>query len=138
MSGLLPRKPPVHAPEPDPRILDIMADETAAVVTALSSDTARAILAELDDKPATQSALADRAGISIQNVGYHLDRLVDADLVAIVDQWRSEKGRTMDVYAPANAPIVLVPGDSIPSAGTCETPTGSGDSIGEPGQQPSD
>lgn len=138
MSGLLPRKPPVQAPESDPRVLDIMAGETAAVVTALSSDTARAILAELDEEPATQSELADRTEISIQNIGYHLDRLVDADLVAVVEQWRSEKGRTMDVYATANAPIVLVTGDSIPSAGTCETPTGFQDSVGYTGQQTSD
>ena len=86
MSGLLPRKPPVQAPESDPRVLDIMAGETAAVVTALPSDTARAILAELDEEPATQSELADRTEISIQNIGCHLDRLVDADLVAVVEQ----------------------------------------------------
>ena len=138
MSGLLPRKPPVKEPDSEPRVLDIMAEETAAVVTVLSSDTARTILSELHDEPATQSELADRTGISIQNVGYHLGRLADAELVAVVEQWHSEKGRTMDVYAPADAPLVLVSGDDMPSVGTSETPTESQDSAGEPGLQTSD
>jgi DNA-binding transcriptional ArsR family regulator len=123
MNGLLPRKPPVDEPDSEPRVLDITAEETAAVVTVLSSDTARTMLSELHDEPATQSELADRANISIQNVGYHLDRLVDAGLVAVVDQWRSEKGRAMDVYAPADASLVLVGGDRTLSVGTRETPT---------------
>jgi DNA-binding transcriptional ArsR family regulator len=138
MSGLLPQKPPVNVPESEPRVLDITAEETAAVVTALSSDTARAILLELSDEPATQSELADRADISIQNVGYHLDRLVDTDLVAVVEQWRSEKGRTMDVYASADTSLVLVTGDGKPSVGTCEPPTDTQASVGELGLQSSD
>ena len=138
MTGLLPRKPPVNAPELEPRVLHLMDDETAAVVTALSSDSARAILEALDNEPATQSELADRTGISIQNVGYHLARLVDVDLVAVVDQWRSEKGRAMDVYAPADASLVLVPGDDRPSAGTGETPAESQASVGKTALKQSD
>jgi len=138
MSGLLSQKPPVNVPEQAPRVLDIMAEETAAIVTALSSDTARAILSELSHEPATQSELADRVDISIQNVGYHLNRLVDTNLVTVVEQWRSEKGRTMNVYAPADASLVLVTGDGMTNAGTCETPTESQDAAREPELQMSD
>ena len=34
----------------------------------------------------------------------------DHNVVTVVDSWYSEKGRDMDVYAPAGDPLVLVAG----------------------------
>lgn len=110
MSGLLPRESPVDVPEKDPQVVAL--DDPAAddVFAVLSSEIARSILRQLYEEPASQSELADRVDTSIQNADYHLANLVDAGLITVVDQWYSEKGRTMDVYAPADDPLVLVAG----------------------------
>jgi DNA-binding transcriptional ArsR family regulator len=110
MSALLPRKPPVEE-NPNEQVVTLGGQESDAVFSVLSSTVARSALAELYRGPATQSELANRLDTSIQNVSYHLDNLVDAGLVAVVDQWYSEKGREMDVYAPEGSPLVLVVGD---------------------------
>lgn len=110
MSGLLPRKPPVERPDSDARVIGIEDDDAGDVLSVLASDVARAVLAELYRGPAPQSELADAVGTSIQNAGHHLGRLVDVGLVEVVDQWYSEKGTEMDVFAPDREPVVLVSG----------------------------
>lgn len=111
MSALLPQRSPVERSGHESRVVSLGDAGSDAVFSVLSSEVARTLLAELYRDPATQSELADRAGTSIQNVSYHLDNLVDAGLVAVVDQWYSEKGREMDVYAPEGSSLVLVVGD---------------------------
>lgn len=111
MSGLLPQRSPVEDPEHDPQVVGLDGGESDAVFSALSSGTARWILEVLYREPATQSELATELETSIQNVDYHLDKLVGAGLVTVVDSWYSEKGRDMDVYAPAGEPLVLIAGD---------------------------
>lgn len=54
--------------------------------------------------------MADRVGTSLQNAAYHLDRLLDAGLVTVIETWYSAKGKEMDVYAPATEPLVLFVG----------------------------
>ena len=130
MSALLPHKPPVER-DTESQIVSLDDADSDAVFTVLSSDAARSVLRELYRGPATQSELADRVGTSIQNVSYHLENLVDADLVDVVDQWYSKKGREMDVYAPSGSPLVLVVGDEDtaprPDRGSIETPPKAGD-----------
>jgi DNA-binding transcriptional ArsR family regulator len=121
MSGLPPRKPPVETFDLEPRVLDVTDDADAEVVAALSSDTARRTLSELYTEPATQSALADRVGTSIQNVGHHLDRLVAIGLVTVIEQYCSENGCGMDVYAPANRTVIFVAGDLHIITGSWDT-----------------
>lgn len=103
--------------------------DSADVFSVLSSDTARSVLGRLYRDPATQSELAEELGTSIQNVAYHIERLVAADLVTVVDSWYSEKGRDMDVYAPAGDPLVLVAGrrDELDDAREAVTGTTAGD-----------
>ena len=130
MSALLPHKPPVER-DTESQVVSLSDADSDAVFGVLSSEAARSVLRELYRGPATQSELADRVGTSIQNVSYHLENLVDADLVDIVDQWYSEKGREMDVYAPSGSPLVLVVGDEDtaprPDRGSIETPQKAGD-----------
>ena len=130
MSALLPHKPPVE-PDTESQVVSLSDADSDAVFGVLSSDAARSVLRELYRGPATQSELADRVGTSIQNVSYHLENLVDADLVDVVDQWYSKKGREMDVYAPSGSPLVLVVGDEDtaprPDRGSIETPPKAGD-----------
>jgi predicted transcriptional regulator len=109
MNGLLPRESTVDQPE-QPQVVGLDDGDSADAFSVLSSDTARSVLGQLYREPATQSELADELGLSIQNVAYHVERLEAADLLTVVDSWYSEKGRDMDVYAPAGDPLVLVAG----------------------------
>jgi DNA-binding transcriptional ArsR family regulator len=111
MNRLLPRKPAVERQDQEPQVVSLDDQGTESVFSVLSTTMARAVLTELYGRPSTPSEVAERVDTSIQNVTYHLDNLVEAGLVEVVDQWYSEKGREMDVYAPANDPLVLVAGD---------------------------
>jgi len=121
MSALLPQKPQIER-DTDSQVVSLGDSDSDAVFAVLASDAARSVLRELYRDPATQSELADRVDTSIQNVSYHLENLVEAGLVDVVDQWYSEKGREMDVYAPNGSPLVLVVGDgtSRPDRGSTE------------------
>jgi len=111
VSGLLPSSSDTASPSSEPRIVGVDSDDADDLMDALSSATGREVLAALHDDPATPTELADRIGTSLQNVQYHLGKLDDADLVEVVDTCYSEKGREMDVYAPADRPLVLFAGD---------------------------
>ncbi|GAA0215160.1 ArsR/SmtB family transcription factor [Halobaculum roseum] len=101
----------------DPRVIGVDGDDADAVLAALSSDTARAILSALHDSPGPASDVADRVDTSLQNTQYHLKRLRDAGVVEVVDTVYSQKGREMDVYAPADGPLVLVAGPESEASG---------------------
>lgn len=107
---LLPLRSTVDRPPAEPRLVSVDDDAADEVFAALSSRTARTILATLYDEPATASDLADAADTSLQNARYHLDKLVDAGLVEVVDTWYSERGTEMKVYAPANESVVVFAG----------------------------
>ncbi len=132
MSGLLPREPPVEQPE-QPQVVGLGDGDSADVFSVLSSETARSVLGQLYREPATQSELADELELSIQNVAYHIERLVAADLVTVVDSWYSEKGRDMDVYAPTGDPLVLVAGGRDELDDTREAVTGTSAADPAPG-----
>src|SRR6056297_390942 len=94
----------------NPRVLGVDSEDADDLLGALSSGTARTLLSELHDDPATPSQLSDRVDTSLQNVQYHLGNLEEADLVQPVDTIYSEKGREMTVYAPTDQPLVLFAG----------------------------
>ncbi|WP_327050547.1 ArsR/SmtB family transcription factor [Halomicrococcus gelatinilyticus] len=94
----------------NPRVLGVDSEDADDLLGALSSGTARTLLSELHDDPATPSQLSDRVDTSLQNVQYHLGNLEEADLVESVDTVYSEKGREMTVYAPTDQPLVLFAG----------------------------
>ena len=107
MARLLPSQ---SEPEVDasPRVVGLDDDDAEDLLSALSSTTARRILAALHDEPANPAALAESVDTSLQNVQYHLDRLDSAGAIEVIDTVSSEKGREMDVYAPADRPLVVV------------------------------
>ncbi|WP_135821892.1 ArsR/SmtB family transcription factor [Halostella litorea] len=111
MADLLPSTSDASASEnADPRVVGVDSDDADDVLAALSSETARQLLAALHDDPATPSALADAVDTSLQNTQYHLEKLEGAEVVEVVDTVYSEKGREMNVYAPADQPLVLFAG----------------------------
>ena len=94
----------------EPTVVGLEAGESGDVFSALTSETARSIVAELHRRPATQSEVAERVDTSLQNASYHLERLLDAGVVEVVDELYSEKGIEMNVYAPVGEPFVLIAG----------------------------
>lgn len=99
--------------EPAERSLHVVRmNEPAAddVFSVLSTGTARALLAEVYRDPAPLSDLADRTDMSVQNATYHINRLVEIELVEVIGKWYSARGKEMDVYAPTSDPLVLVAG----------------------------
>lgn len=87
-------------------------DDAGAVFEALGSTTARQLVGHIYDEPRTASDLSELLDTSLQNVHYHLDRLLDADLVTVIDTWYSPKGREMKVYGPTSDPLVVFAGAS--------------------------
>lgn len=107
MNSVLPQQPPVeHVPQ-DQVQLSITGNESEIIWKLLSSTTARAIVATLEKEPKPASEIARAVGTSLQNTCYHLDRLVEGDLVEPTQTWYSEKGREMTVYALRTQELVI-------------------------------
>ncbi|QLH76446.1 helix-turn-helix transcriptional regulator [Halosimplex rubrum] len=110
--SLLPSKPDTTAAEDaEPRVVGVESDDADDLLSALSSETARRLLGELHESPAPPAELAERVDTSLQNAQYHLENLQEAGAVEVVDTAYSQKGREMDVYAPADQPLVIFAGD---------------------------
>lgn len=116
--SLLPSEPDTSAvDETEPRVIDVNSEDAEEVLSALTSDTARQVLSELHDDPAPPAELSDRVDTSLQNIQYHLNKLEDAGAIEVIDQIYSEKGREMNVYAPADQPLVIFAGAEEQSTG---------------------
>lgn len=94
----------------DPRVVGVDDEQLGEVLGALSSDTVRTLLSEIYTDVGTPSELSDRTGLSIQNISYHLDNLGSSGLIRVAGTQYSEKGREMNVYAPAEEPVVVFVG----------------------------
>ncbi|MFC6737533.1 ArsR/SmtB family transcription factor, partial [Halolamina salina] len=116
MVDILPSTPDAD-PDPEPRVLGVDSDEAGETLAALSSDTAREMLREFHEDPATPSGVADRLDLSLQNAQYHIGNLEDAGLIEPVDTVYSEKGREMTVYGPADAPLIVYAGTEDETTG---------------------
>ncbi len=111
MSGIFPLRGTVELDENrGPRLVDLDDDVADDVFEALSARTTRHIFRELHASPQTASDLASVTDTSVQNVQYHLEKLVDVDLVEVADVWYSERGTEMKVYAPTDESLVLFAG----------------------------
>jgi predicted ArsR family transcriptional regulator len=91
-----------------PDVLTIDDEMTDEVLSSVSSETARRILASVHDTPKIPIDLAEELDTTTQNIRYHLDNLEDAGLIEVTDVCYSEKGREMYVYEPSDAPSMLV------------------------------
>ena len=114
--SLLPSSPEVSV-EDDPRVVGLDSEEADDLMQALSSDTARQMLSALHEEPLPPSRLADQVDTTLQNAQYHLERLSEAGAIEVVGTAYSEKGREMDVYAPADKPLVIFAGRDEQASG---------------------
>jgi DNA-binding transcriptional ArsR family regulator len=114
--SLLPSRPNLSS-DAGPRVVGLDSEDADALMSALSSTTARRILASLHEDPAPPAELAARVDTSLQNTQYHLERLEEAGAVDVVGTAYSEKGREMDVYGPADEPLVIFAGRDESASG---------------------
>jgi DNA-binding transcriptional ArsR family regulator len=108
-------------------VLHIDQPRAARVVETLDCPARREILTHLWDRPLTASEAARRIDCSTQNAHYHLRKLANNGLVDVVDTTLSDRGYRMDLYAPAEVPVVVVapPGSGrAPDPETQEGTTG--------------
>lgn len=107
---LFPTEPEIDNHETEAQVMSLQ--DNPEVFKVLQASMARHMLCELHEEPAVASELADRVETSIQNAKYHLDRLHGAGLVEVIDTCYSCKGNEMVVYAPTDAPLTIVIGDT--------------------------
>lgn len=110
MSRLFPSRDAVIERDGEPAVLYADSEQAAQVCAALSSDTALEIFRLVSDRPLATSEVADELDLSVQNTGYHLGKLQDAQLVEVVDTCYSEKGAEIKLYGVTSDPKVLVLG----------------------------
>lgn len=94
-----------------PRVCRLDSESATDIIDAISSDSARLILAELHEEPRPVSVLADELDVSIPSIEYHIENLLEAGIVREVDTRYSEKGKEMSVYGPDDDPLVFVGDD---------------------------
>jgi len=92
------------------QVLGIDDEQTSEVLDAISSETARVVLSHVYADPSTPSVIAEDIGESVQTVSYHLQKLRDAGAIEVADTRFSEKGHEMNVYGPADDPVVVFVG----------------------------
>jgi DNA-binding transcriptional ArsR family regulator len=111
MSELLPSDSEARAEQSgELRTLWLDSEEAGDLLSSIACDTARNVLTALHEEPVTASEVADRVDTSLQNARHHLENLQDAGLVRVADTRYSSKGREMNVYAPAEDPMVVFVG----------------------------
>ena len=111
MGTLLPRRGERSETADEPRVLGLAEEAADDAFAALSSQTARRVLALVYEDPATPVEIRDEIGTSLQNVHYHVEKLESAELIESVGTDYSAKGNEMNVYAPTSEALVLVAGE---------------------------
>lgn len=106
-------EPIAGSTERDPDVIPIADEAADEVFSALSSTTARSVLAALHERPRTASEIAADVDTSLQNANYHLDKLGQSGLVNVAGTRYSDQGKEMKVYAPTNRALVLFVGDDL-------------------------
>ena len=95
---------------PDGVIILEPGDEKAQkIAKAIASRTAGEILQFLKDGGHASNQIAEALEIPITTVQYHLENLVDAGIITIVEKRWSQKGREVKVYGLRDQMLIVVP-----------------------------
>ncbi|WP_255193354.1 ArsR/SmtB family transcription factor [Natronobeatus ordinarius] len=95
----------------EPSVVGLDDEEADKLFDALGSETSRAVLAACYERGRTRSELADDLETSIQNVGYHVDKLESAGLLEPVETRYGENGREVRVYEPSKRAVIVAAGE---------------------------
>ena len=95
---------------PDGIIILEPGDEKAQkIAKAIASRTAGEILQLLRDGSHASTQIAEALKIPITTVQYHLENLVDAGIITVVERRWSQKGREVKVYGLRDQMLIVVP-----------------------------
>jgi DNA-binding transcriptional ArsR family regulator len=85
-------------------------DERAQKIgKAMSSQTANDILTLLGDGAKSLTDITERLGIPLTTSKYHIENLLDAGLVFVVETKYSVKGREIKLYSLTNQLVIVAP-----------------------------
>ena len=98
-------------------------DERAQkIARAMASQTANAIIQAFGGGPLTSSEVARQMKIPITTASYHIENLLDAGLLEVMQTRWSEKGREVKVYGLANQVLIIASPVLPPSWGVPPAP----------------
>ena len=85
-------------------------DERAQkIARAMASQTANAVIQAFGGGPLTSSEVARAMAIPITTASYHIENLLNAGLLEVMETRWSEKGREVKVYGLANQVLIIAP-----------------------------
>ena len=90
-------------------VLDPGDEQAQKIAKAMASQTAGEIFEAFAGGPMTLTALAGSVGLPINTVKYHVQNMLDADLLEITDTRYSVKGRKVNVYGLKNQVVIVAP-----------------------------
>ena len=90
-------------------ILEPGDEKAQKIAKAIGSKTAGEILQLLKDGSHASTQIAEALKIPITTVQYHLENLVDAGIITIVEKRWSQKGREVKVYGLRDQMLIVVP-----------------------------
>jgi DNA-binding transcriptional ArsR family regulator len=79
------------------------------IAKAMASRTAGEILQLLKKGSETATRIAEALSIPITTVQYHLENLVEAEIITVVERRWSQKGREVKVYGLRDQMLIVVP-----------------------------
>ena len=107
--GTGPARPPGSAAGSGVIILEPGDEKAQKIAKAIASRTAGDILQLLKDGNQASTQISEALSIPITTVQYHLENLVDAGIISIVERRWSQKGREMKVYGLRDQMVIVVP-----------------------------
>jgi DNA-binding transcriptional ArsR family regulator len=84
-------------------------EQAQKIARAMASQTANAVIQAFGSGPLTSSEVARRMKIPITTASYHIDNLLAAGLLEVMETRWSEKGREVKVYGLANQVFIIAP-----------------------------
>ena len=107
ISNLLPAQ--LERPTPDQRaVVGLVGEDADELFGVLASSTARRVIQSLHEEPQAASELAEAHDLSLQNVDYHIQNLLEADLIRVAGTKYSDRGTEMKIYAPTKQALVVI------------------------------
>lgn len=94
--------------------------EAQKIAKAMSSPTSADLFNILSDCPMSATALAERSGLPLTTVKYHLENMLSAALIEVTDTRWSAKGREMKIYAVKDQVVVIAPKKKVDIRGIVE------------------
>ncbi|MCQ1535063.1 helix-turn-helix transcriptional regulator [Methanosarcina sp. KYL-1] len=91
------------------RILSL-SNDSRKIIQTLSNETSIRVLQLLETGDMSASELAGGLDLRLNTLQYHLDALLEADLIRISEVKWSQRGRKIKVYEPVEKLIILIPG----------------------------